>query len=65
MQQEKRRLTREQDELRESGLRILARLIARRCLDSLAEEEAAGSQAPGVRAHSDRRPRRRDDGHVR
>ncbi len=32
MRQQKRRLTKEQEELRLSGLRILARLIARRCL---------------------------------
>lgn len=32
MRQRKRRLTKEQEELRLSGLRILARLIALRCL---------------------------------
>lgn len=32
---QKRRLTKEQEELRLSGLRILARLIARRCLADL------------------------------
>ncbi len=39
MRQRKRRLTKEQEELRLSGLRILARLIARRCL---------ADQRPGV-----------------
>lgn len=39
MRERKRRLTEEQEELRLSGLRILARLIARRCL---------ADQQPGV-----------------
>ena len=39
MQEKKRKLTEDQEELRLSGLRILARLIARRCL---------ADQRPGV-----------------
>lgn len=65
MRQEKQRLTRAQDELRVSGLRIPARIIARAHLGLLAEEEAAGSRASGVCARSDRRPLGKDGGHVR
>ena len=36
----RRRLTKEQEELRLSGLRILARLIARRCLVDLQPDAA-------------------------
>lgn len=56
MRQRKRRLTKEQEELRLSGLRILARLIARRHLAdqrrSVDEEAAApvGDCAPDVGA---------------
>lgn len=64
MRQEKQRLTREQNELRVSGLRILARIITRAHLGSLAEEEAADSRASGVHAHPDRMLGR-DGGHVR
>ena len=54
MRQKKRRLTREQEELRLSGLRMLARLIARRCLADLQpgvdEESTApdGDRTPGA-----------------
>ncbi len=40
------RLTREQEELRLSGLRILARLIARRCLADLPPGVDQGSTGP-------------------
>ncbi len=65
MRQEKQRLTREQNELRVSGLRILARIVARAHLGSLAEEEAADSRASGVHARSNRLPLGKDGGHVR
>ena len=64
MRQE-RRLTREQDELRPNGLRILARIIARAHLGLLAEEEAADNRAPRAHAHPDRRPLGKDGGYVR
>ena len=52
---QKRRLTKEQEELRLGGLRILARLIARRCLADLQPDvgrlsEAVGRAAPGEEA---------------
>ena len=65
MQQEKPRLTREQDELRVSGLRILACIIARAHPGALAEEEAADSRDSSVHAHPDRVLLGRDGGHVR
>jgi len=40
----RRRLTREQEELRLSGLRILARLIARRWLADLQPDVSRGSE---------------------
>ena len=52
----RRRLTKEQEELRLSGLRILARLIARRCLADVRsgtyEDSAApdGDRTPDVEA---------------
>lgn len=45
MRQQKRRLTKEQEELRLSGLRILARLIARRCLADLEPHSDRGAEA--------------------
>lgn len=65
MRQKTRRLTREQDELRMNGLRILAPMIARNHLGLLAEEDAADSHASGVRARSNRRLLGKDGGHVR
>ncbi|MYK33741.1 MAG: hypothetical protein F4045_01115 [Chloroflexi bacterium] len=65
MRQKKRRLTREQDELRLSRLRMLARIIARSYLGLLAKEEAAGSRALAVHLYLDRRPFEKDGGHVR
>lgn len=47
MRQQKRRLTREQEELRLNGLRILARLIARRCLADLQSDVSRGSEGVG------------------
>lgn len=47
MRQQKRRLTKEQEELRLSGLRMLARLIARRCLADLQPDVDEGSEAGG------------------
>ena len=44
-----RRLTKEQEELRQRGLRLLARLIARRHLASLAHEN--GIRASACDAH--------------
>ena len=65
MRQEKRKLTREQGEMRLTGLRILARTIAPARLGLLTEEEAVGSRPSGVRAHLGRRPLGKDGGHVR
>ena len=47
MRQKKRRLTKEQEELRLSGLRMLARLIARRCLADLQPDVEREPEAPG------------------
>ena len=49
MRQQKRRLSKEQEELRLSGLRMLARLIARRCLADLQPDVVRNSEA-GSRA---------------
>ncbi len=65
MRQKERRLTREQDELWLTGLRVLARIIARAHLGLPTEEEAAGSRTSGVRAHLGRRPLGKDGRHVR
>ena len=64
MRQEQR-LTREQDELRLNGLRMLARIVVRTRLGSLAGEEAAHNRASRVHAYPDRRPLGKDGGHVR
>ncbi len=47
MRQQKRRLTKEQEELRLSGLRMLARLIARRCLADLESHSGKGPESGG------------------
>lgn len=48
MRQKKRRLTEDQEELRLSGLRILARLIALRCL---ADQQPDAAKEPEPRRH--------------
>ena len=53
MRVKRRRLTKEQEELRLSGLRILARLIARRCLADPRHGIDEGSTAPDGDCTSD------------
>ena len=64
MQQNKRRLTSEQDELRLNGLRMSARIFSCAHLSLHLEEEASGNRALGAHAHPRRRSIEKDGAYV-
>ncbi len=62
---DRRGLTEEQEELRLDGLRVLARVIVRAYLASLADDTAGARDDTAARTPPVRRPLGKDGGHVR